>query len=188
MGPVCTYIRDLRMDGLDTFLFASPLSESKRLFMSTSQIVPTIDDAIRTGNLISQPQINPDFCLPYRLDGIYNLTLEIDVPTTPSILRKAASLDSPFNRTRQPEAEAMPTIRNGVAIKTDIGSVVGTTPKGDPVARPFLATPLQFDLLKLFAPRGVFVTDALNGIRRQMQVLRGACGQCLQVIRRQKGF
>ena len=78
----------------------------------------------------------------------------------------------------------MAAVRDGIVNELDIRGF-----EGYPAQRTLAATPLQFDLVKLFATSGhVLSAHLLNRISRQAQVFRCPRRQLVQVIGRQKGL
>jgi len=61
--PVGAAVGDLSLDRFGAFFLASPLCHSKGSFMSTREVLAAVDNAIRAGNLVDQPQVNADLCL-----------------------------------------------------------------------------------------------------------------------------
>ena len=57
-------VGNLRLDRLGALLLACQLGHRKGLFMSTGEILAAIDDPIGAGDLVDQPQVNADLCLP----------------------------------------------------------------------------------------------------------------------------
>src|SRR5262245_28414287 len=99
--------------------------------MLTSQIISAIDDSIRTGDLISQPQVNTEVQMSNRLSCIDDLAFKVHIPSPSSILGEAASFDDTFDRMRQPKAKTMAAIRNGITFKPNIGPFDIPTSKGN---------------------------------------------------------
>src|SRR5262249_31375699 len=138
-------------------------------------------DAVRTGDLVLQPKVNTQLQRSNRLCGIWDFTLEADVPASSCILGEAPGPDDALNRTRQPEAKPDAAVGDRIAVELDRGTLQWYPTKGT-----FPRTPLQFDFLKLFPACNIFFADCLNRLRRKMQVFRRTSRQCVQIIGRQK--
>ena len=151
--------------------------------MSTGEILAAIDDAIRTGDLTLQAQVNTQGKMTNWRWRLCHLALEVDVPAALRIWRETAGLDDALDRTRQPQAEAVPTIGNGIVLEPDIGGF-----EGYPAQGALFRAPLELDLFTLASSCHVLGTDLLDSISREMQVFGGPSSQFVQVIGRQKLF
>ena len=86
--------------------------------MSTGKVLTAVDDPIGAGNLVHQPQIDTNLCLPYGCCRIGHLTLEVDVPASSRILRKASRLDDALDGPRQPQTKAVSAVGDRVLVET----------------------------------------------------------------------
>ena len=117
VGPIAPGVGNLGLYRLDALLFVCPLGHREGRFMSTGKILTAIDDAIRAGNLVRQPQVDAEVEVSHRLGGVGHLTLKIDVPATASVLREAAGLEC-LPLAERAETEAMIAVGNRVAFKS----------------------------------------------------------------------
>lgn len=164
--PILPAVGDLGMDGGNTPFLVGTLCRRQGVFMDFRQVLSGVFDTIRAGNLVLQSEVNPDLGSPQRCAWIVNLTLQVHVPVSLGILSKASRFDSPLDRSRQPEAEASPLVRDRVTLDTDTASF-----KRNPPQRAFLTAPLQANLFAVFPLADVFLADFAEGIGMQAQVM-----------------
>lgn len=115
--------------------------------MLTGHVGTAVHDTIRAGNLVGQSQVNAQLQVSHWLSRVSHLALQIDVPASTRILGEAPSFHRPIDRAREPQAEAMPAVRDGIVHELDIRGF-----EGYPAEGAFLAAPLQLDLAKLATP------------------------------------
>ena len=151
--------------------------------MSTGAMRTAIDDAIRAGTLVRQPQIKTELCLSYGLDGISHGTRHVDVPAATGVLRDPARLDDTLHGTRQPQPDAVPARGDRGVLQAEVRGL-----KRYPAQRSLPRAPREFALLPLAASRDIVCTDLLDRLRRQAQVFRGARRQRVQGLGRQEGL
>ena len=98
------------------------------------------------------------------LQFVSNLTLEIDVPSPPRVLREASGLDGALDLTREPQTERPAVVSDVITFKANIARLEGDLPR-----RTLVVASLQTAFLKLTPPRDILGTDLLNRIHTQAQ-------------------
>lgn len=179
--PVFATVGDFCVYCLDALRLSGSLCHRQGIFMRAREIIS--GERLRqmcTGNLVSESQVNTDLRIPNRHTRVFNLTLEVDVPPTSGILRKATSLHYSLNRTREPKAETSLQIFDRVALDLQKPCL-----KRYPSKRVFATAPLQPALLKLDASCDVLPAYLADGIGVQTQLHARASAQVDQFKYRQ---
>ena len=184
MRPVLPDVGDFGMEGLGTPRLPRSLCLRQRL-----RIVPGDIGTgercwkVRTGKLISHPEVDADVGRSRRPMQVWDLTLEAHVPSPPAVLCETAGCDGPDDRTGQPQTEVLTAVGHGIASQANAAGL-----ERNPAARALATAPLQRDLLELLASGGIFFRNKLHRLRMQSQLFRRSRCERVQIICRQKDF
>ena len=174
--PVLAGVFGLGMDGGDPAFLAGTLRHGQIIFVAAREVFPVVFETIGARRLIFEPQVNADLRFPLGRLRVFDFALDVHVPATTGILRKASGLGFACERTRQPEAKAATEINNRVVLKPKKADL-----EWHPTERVFAAAPFETAFAELLAACGVFPAYLGDCIRMQPQFLGTASRKVDQV-------
>jgi hypothetical protein len=105
VSPVLPCVHDLGVDGFDTLFLPGSLGFGERVCVLSGQVLPGIDDPIGASDVFTQTQVNADLSMSEWFGTLNYFALQVHVPATACVLGEASGFESPFDRTRQPQAK-----------------------------------------------------------------------------------
>lgn len=175
--PVFAGVFDLGVKGSHPAFLACTLRHGQIVCVAAREVFPVVLSPIRTRCLIFETQINANLSITKRRTCVFDFTLEVDVPTSTSVLGEASGFDVALDRARQPEFKGSPKVGDRVACNLQESGL-----ERHPAQRLLAAAPLETPLAKLLASGGVLSAYLRDGIRVQAQLFRRASRQADQVV------
>ena len=174
VGKVFTGVGDLGMDRLDEPGLSGPLGHGKFVCIGAGQVLPPVLGPVAQGRNRLKTKIDAGFIRPCR-KLFLNLTLKVDVPSTPGVLVERARLDGAHNLSGLPEPQTLLAVDHSRSVDLYATGFERYPAKG------LLTAPLKPTPLGRLPSGGQLFANSIDRVSVETKQLRTASGELVEV-------